>query len=87
MSSEAAAEELNTPATKDNSKKRNSQQTSLQTDDEEQQDGATRCAERLKHIEEKLDKVLLKKLEEEKQIMTDRQTKNLLSLMSLSNTK
>ena len=83
MSSEATVEELNTPATKDNPKKRNRQQRSPQTDDEEQQDGATTCTERLKHIEEKLDKVLLmlpefehlkariKKLEEEKQSMTD----------------
>ena len=83
MSSEATVEELNTPTTKDNPKKRNRQQKSPQTDEEEQQDGVTTCTERLKHIEEKLDKVLLmlpefehlkariEKLEEEKQIMTD----------------
>ena len=80
MSSEATVEKLNTPATKDNPTRRN---RSPQTDDEEQQDGATTCAERLKHMEEKLDKVLLmlpefehlkariKKLEEEKQSMSD----------------
>ena len=68
---------------KDNPKKRNRQQRSLQTDDEEQQDAATTCTERLTRIEVKLDKVLLmlpefedlkariKKLEEEKQCMTE----------------
>ena len=108
---------------KDNPKKRNRQQTSPQTDDEEQQDATTMCTERLKRIEEKLDKVLLmlpefehlkariKKLEEEKQCMTESLeftqnkvkelkvqlesttvacrtlTKNLLSLMGLSDAK
>ena len=79
----ATVEELNTPTTKDNPKKRNRQQRSPQTDEEKQQDGVTTCTERLKHIKEKLDKVLLmlpefehlkakiKKLEEEKQSMTD----------------
>ena len=77
MNSEATVEELNTPATKDNPMKRNRQQRSPETDEEEQQDGATTCAERLKE-KEKLYKVFLmlpefeqlkvriKKLEEEK---------------------
>ena len=64
MSSETSAEELNTPSTRDNSKKRIRHQRSPQADDDkqqdgfllEQQDGATTSAERLKHVEEKLDK-------------------------------
>ena len=83
MNSEATGEDKNTSTLKDNPKKRIRQERSSQTDDDEQQqDGAKLCLDRLKLIEEKLDKVLLMlpefehlktrvaKLEEEKQSLS-----------------
>ena len=83
MNSEATGEDKNTSTLKDNPKKRIRQERSSQTDDDEQQqDGAKLCLDRLKLIEEKLEKVLLMlpefehlktrvaKLEEEKQSLS-----------------
>jgi len=78
-------EDTNTYTKKDNPKKRIRPERSSQTDNEEQQqqDGAKLCFDKLKLIEEKLDKVLLVlpdfdhlkarvlKLEEEKQSITE----------------
>ena len=85
MNSEATLEDTNTHTKLDNPKKRIRPERSSQTDDEEQQqqDGVKLCFDKLKLIEEKLDKVLLilpefdhlkarvVKLEEEKQSMIE----------------
>ena len=61
MNSEATLEDTNTHTKLDNPKKRIRPEQSLQTDDEEQQqqDGVKLCFDKLRLIEEKLDKVLL----------------------------
>ena len=85
MNSEATLEDTNTHTKLDNPKKRIRPERSSQTDVEEkqQQDGVKLCFDKLKLIEEKLDKVLLilpefdhlkervVKLEEEKQSMIE----------------
>ena len=84
MNSDATLEDTNTHSKMDNPKKRIRPEQGSQTDDEEQQqqDGVKLCFDKLKLIEEKLDKVLLilpefdhlkarvVKLDEEKQSMT-----------------